>query len=85
MEKSLKNKLGDDLRIYPTDSFRQRIAGASEKDIVHSGLAQTMETAALNIKKTAEKHKLSLDLRLAAYMCSIEKIFLTYEEAGLAF
>lgn len=77
--------LGNDLKIRPSDSFRKRIAGASEKDIVHSGLAQTMETAALNIMKTAHKHKLCLNLRLAAYMCSIEKIFLTYEEAGLAF
>ncbi|KAK6640779.1 hypothetical protein RUM44_012476 [Polyplax serrata] len=85
VEKSLRMTLGNDLKIRPSDSFRKRIAGASEKDIVHSGLAQTMETAALNIMKTAHKHKLCLNLRLAAYMCSIEKIFLTYEEAGLAF
>ncbi|EEB11341.1 glutamate dehydrogenase, putative [Pediculus humanus corporis] len=85
VEKSLKGKLGTDLRIRPSDSFRKRIAGASEKDIVHSGLAQTMEMAAINIMKVAFKNKLYLDLRLAAYMCSIEKIFLTYEEAGLAF
>lgn len=85
MEKSLKSKLGDDLKICPSESFRKRIAGASEKDIVHSGLAQTMEMAAVNIMKMANKHKLCLDLRLAAYMVSVEKIFLTYEEAGLAF
>lgn len=85
MEKSLRKKLGDDLKICPSEAFSKRIAGASEKDIVHSGLAQTMETAALNIMKMANKHKVCLDLRLAAYMCSVEKIFLTYEEAGLAF
>ncbi|KAL0276183.1 UNVERIFIED_CONTAM: hypothetical protein PYX00_003802 [Menopon gallinae] len=85
VENSLKSKLGEDLRITPSESFMKRIAGASEKDIVHSGLAQIMETAAINIMKMGNKHRLGFDLRLAAYMVAIEKIFLTYEEAGLAF
>lgn len=37
------------------------------------------------IMKTAMKFNLGLDLRTAAYINSIEKIFATYSEAGLAF
>jgi glutamate dehydrogenase (NAD(P)+) len=37
------------------------------------------------IMKTAMKFNLGLDLRTAAYVNSIEKIFTTYSEAGIAF
>lgn len=61
------------------------MAGASEKDIVQSGLEQTMERAAHAIMKTGQRFNLGLDLRTAAYITSLEKIYNVYSAAGMTF
>lgn len=88
VEESLKKSLcgvADDLEIEPTAEFWCRIKGASEKDIVHSGLDYSMSKAAKAIKKIAKEYKLGLDLRTAAYINSVFKIVVTMNVAGLTF
>jgi len=78
-------RVGGRIPITPSESFAKRMGGASEKDIVHSGLDYTMERSARNIMKVAMQYNLGLDLRTAAYTHSIEKIFTTYDASGLSF
>lgn len=88
VQRSLERKFGKNggaIPVVPSDDFEKRISGASEKDIVHSGLEYTMERSARNIMKTAMQYNLGLDLRTAAYIAAIEKIFVVYREAGLTF
>ncbi|XP_071808362.1 glutamate dehydrogenase, mitochondrial-like isoform X2 [Asterias amurensis] len=88
VQESLERKFGKHggrIPILPSEKFADRISGASEKDIVHSGLAYTMERSARQIMDTGRKYNLGLDLRSAAYVKSLEKIFYTYSDAGLAF
>uniref|UniRef100_A0A663MKR8 Glutamate dehydrogenase n=1 Tax=Athene cunicularia TaxID=194338 RepID=A0A663MKR8_ATHCN len=61
------------------------LAGASEKDIVYSGLAYTMEQSAKQIMTVAARYNLGLDQRTAAYLCALEKVFTVYNEAGFTY
>jgi len=78
-------KVGGPIPVSPSEEFQARMSGASEKDIVHSGLDYSMERTAKGIMQTAQKMNLGIDLRTAAYVNSISKIFTTYRSAGLTY
>merc|ERR1739838_1088971 len=78
-------RVGGPIPVTPSEQFEARMSGASEKDIVHSGLDYSMERTARNIMNTAMEHNLGIDLRTAAYVNSISKIFTTYRAAGLTY
>uniref|UniRef100_H2ZA38 Glutamate dehydrogenase n=1 Tax=Ciona savignyi TaxID=51511 RepID=H2ZA38_CIOSA len=94
-------KYGGTIPVTPTEEFSQKIHGASEKDIVHSGLSYTMERSArvrygamlgiwyycptAQIIHTARAYDLGLDLRTAAYINAVDKVFKVYNEAGFTF
>jgi len=78
-------RVGGPIPVLPSDEFNARMSGASEKDIVHSGLDYSMERTAKGIMKTAKQMNLGIDLRTAAYVNSISKIFTVYRSAGLTY
>ncbi|XP_059173469.1 glutamate dehydrogenase, mitochondrial-like [Physella acuta] len=91
VQKSINSWVGDDsvqgvrkINILPSEEFQARITGASEKDIVHSGLEQTMERAAADIMATAKSFNLGLDLRTAAYIVAISKLYNFYKQSGFS-
>ncbi|GAB0195985.1 glutamate dehydrogenase 1, mitochondrial-like [Grus japonensis] len=78
-------KAKGEIPIVPSPDFQARVTGASEKDIVYSGLAYTMEQSAKQIMTMAARYDLGLDQRTAAYLCALEKVFTMYNEAGFTY
>merc|ERR1712045_849798 len=78
-------RVGGRIPVTPSSEFDRRMSGASEKDIVHSGLDYAMERSARAIMNTAIEYDLGLDLRTAAYINSVPKIFGTYKTAGMVY
>ncbi len=66
-----------------TDDRDRLIRGASEVDLVHSGLEDTMIGAYLPIRDAWRKNKKIEDLRTAAFYVAIEKVATAYLELGI--
>lgn len=84
VERSLSSKLPG-VCIRPTDEFLNNMSGAGEVDIVNSGLEYTMEKTAKAMVDTAKNYDLGIDIRKAAFVNAIEKIFNIYCATGLTF
>ena len=57
--------------------------GATEEDLVNSGLEETMVLAYHPIREIAKEHRGKVDLRTAAMMTAIDKIALSYAQLGI--
>ena len=77
-------KFGGKIEVVPNPDMINRMRGASEKDIVQSGLQHTMERAARQIVETARNYNLGLDIRTASYILAAEKVFKSTHEAGFS-
>lgn len=79
--KSVDNTLG--CSVLPTEKLQFIANCSSEAEIVDYALQSVMETAGQGIKATAHQYNLCNDLRTAAFIYSISKIFQTLEGSGI--
>ncbi len=68
---------------FTSDETTGFARGASEEDLVNSGLEETMANAYHEINEIRRRHGRQCDLRTAAFICSINKIVGTYAEMGI--
>lgn len=80
---SLKTGLGKEIMVGPSPKYRQRLIEASEKHIIQSSLQSSMNEAGDQLLKFAKRYNLGTDLRTAAYMYAVTRIFITLEQSGL--
>ncbi|MFK7819136.1 MAG: Glu/Leu/Phe/Val dehydrogenase [Planctomycetaceae bacterium] len=57
--------------------------GADERDLVYSGLDETMTNAFREITSIRREHEGAIDLRTAAYISAIKKIAKSYQHMGI--
>lgn len=57
--------------------------GAGERDLVYSGLDETMTNAYRAIRAERRKHEDAIDLRTAAFIVAIKKIAAAYQHQGI--
>merc|ERR1712071_1126 len=73
---------GVNVTVGPNEVMHKRMKGASEKDIVQSGLQYTMERSAKQIISRVHQYNLGLDVRKAAFALACEKVYDTTCTAG---
>ena len=66
---------------FSKEKIQQTAQGASEGDLVDSGLEETMSTAYQEIKEIRKQH--DIDLRTAAFVNAIRKIGVIYKQMGI--
>ncbi|HRO12441.1 Glu/Leu/Phe/Val dehydrogenase [Amaricoccus sp.] len=67
-----------------TEKFKQQyVRGAGELELVRSGLDDTMRTAYQSMREVWHSRKEVEDLRVAAYLVSIERVAASYRSKGL--
>jgi glutamate dehydrogenase (NAD(P)+) len=71
-DKSLSGKLRNEI-----------VRGASELDLVRSGLDDTMRSAFADIRDTMKRSPEINDYRTAAYVVAIRKLSQSYQDLGL--
>ena len=59
------------------------IRGASERELVDSGLEETMMSAYQQIREIKKRLPKTVSLRTAAFICAINKIAISYENLGV--
>jgi glutamate dehydrogenase (NAD(P)+) len=68
---------------FSAEQIAQVTHGASEEDLVNSGLEETMVGAYHPIRQTWKQHGDKVDLRTAAMIVAIDKVALSYEQLGI--
>jgi glutamate dehydrogenase (NAD(P)+) len=70
-------------RKFTSDQVEKVTHGASEEDLVNSGLEETMIAAYHPIRQEWKERKGAVDLRTAAMIVAIDKVALSYEQLGI--
>ena len=70
-------------RKFSTEQVEKVTYGASEEDLVNSGLEETMIGAYHPIRQEWKSRKGAVDMRTAAMIVAIDKVALSYEQLGI--
>jgi glutamate dehydrogenase (NAD(P)+) len=70
-------------RQLPPDEVERVTHGASEEDLVNSGLEETMINSYHPIRQVWKQHAHKTDLRTAAMIVAIDKVALSYAQLGI--
>ncbi|MGH7515708.1 MAG: Glu/Leu/Phe/Val family dehydrogenase [Gemmatimonadales bacterium] len=70
-------------RKFTSDQVEKVTHGASEEDLVNSGLEETMIAAYHPIRQEWKERKGAVDMRTAAMIVAIDKVALSYEQLGI--
>ncbi len=70
-------------RRFTAEEVERVTRGASEEDLVNSGLEETMIGAYHGIRKEWKERKGTVDMRTAAMIVAIDKVALSYEQLGI--